>query len=71
MGFCKTPSCSLLTLCCTLLAKLFNLNFKLCLATAIHDMKWLENYWYLFNLKPNIYKKMMFKHTFIPNNSDI
>ena len=43
--------------------QIFN-HLRLCLATAIHNLKWLKNYPYLFNLRSNIDQILMFKHSF-------
>ena len=49
---------------------MFN-HLKLCIATAIHNFKWLKIYSYLFNLNTNIDKSWCLDTHFIPNNGDL
>ena len=50
---------------------IFN-HLRLCLATAIHNLKWVKiTHEYLFNLRPNIYKSWCLSSHLIPYNSDL
>ena len=50
-------------------------HLRLCLATAIYNLKWLEitqtQYMYLFNLRQDIYKSWYLNTHFIPNINDL